>query len=338
MDQLWRQRRLGQRQYGDQGIAKKHFGYMKALTYPPEVVTSLADLMRFEWLVQSRKLLPAHPVYSLLAGRHASKLRGRGLDFEEVRQYIPGDDIRNIDWKVTARTGTTHSKVFNEEKERPTFMVLDQSSWMFFGSQRFVKSVSVAHTAAIGAFYTLKRGDRVGGIIFGDDGSDFFAPRRNKESLQYYLQSVVKWNSLLPLGNSTQPNTDLLNDILKQTAGVITHDYVITVISDFSAINEKTKELLKSMSYHNDVILVHLYDAFEESLPDGRLVLTDGRRQIVWDNGRAKWGAAYRNDFAEMRRRLTDEFRHTRIPAVFFNTADPIEDQVIHAMTRQKPN
>src|ERR1700754_1797969 len=129
---------------------------MNQHTYPPEVVTSLSDLMRFEWLVGSRKLLPAHPVYSLLAGRHASKLRGRGLDFEEVRQYIPGDDIRNIDWKVTARTGTTHSKVFNEEKERPTFMVLDQSSWMFFGSQRFVKSVAAAHAAAIGAFYTLK--------------------------------------------------------------------------------------------------------------------------------------------------------------------------------------
>src|SRR5687768_705876 len=92
--------------------------------YPPEVVATLEDLMKYEYLIQSGNLLPAHPVYSILAGRHASKLRGRGLDFEEVRLYVPGDDIRNIDWRVTARTGQTHSKVFNEEKERPTFLVV----------------------------------------------------------------------------------------------------------------------------------------------------------------------------------------------------------------------
>src|SRR5580692_11977125 len=93
--------------------------------YPAGIVTSLEDLMRYEYLVQSRNLLPGHPVYSILAGRHASKLRGRGLDFEEVRHYVSGDDIRNIDWRVTARTGKTHSKVFNEEKERPVFTILD---------------------------------------------------------------------------------------------------------------------------------------------------------------------------------------------------------------------
>jgi uncharacterized protein (DUF58 family) len=141
---------------------KKHI----TSSYPPEIAVTLDDLMRYEWLVQTGKLLPSHPVYSILAGRHSSKLRGRGLDFEEVRPYIPGDDIRNIDWRVTARTGKTHSKVFTEEKERPTFILLDQTSWMFFGSTRFAKSVSAAQAAALGAFYTIKRGDRTGGIIF----------------------------------------------------------------------------------------------------------------------------------------------------------------------------
>ena len=104
-----------------------HLKKNTAIDYPPEVVTTLQDLMRFEYLVQAGHLLPAHPVYSLLAGRHASKLRGRGLDFEEVRLYTPGDDIRNIDWHVTARTGKTHSKTFNEEKERPSFIIVDLS-------------------------------------------------------------------------------------------------------------------------------------------------------------------------------------------------------------------
>ena len=309
------------------------FGKRKNITdYPPEVVTTLDDLMRYEWLVQSRKLLPSHPVYSILAGRHASKLRGRGLDFEEVRQYTPGDDIRNIDWRVTARTGETHSKVFNEEKERPTFILLDQSSWMFFGSTRFVKSVSAAHAAALGAFYTIKRGDRAGGIIFNEEGYDYVPPRRNKQSLEYYLQRIVARNKILPLRKEVKPNTQLLNDNLRKTQSIITHDYVISVVSDFSMINNETKELLRNMSYHNDVILIHIYDAMEEALPDGKFVLTDGLHQITWNNKRKNSGAAFKKDFSDTRTRLTEEFRHTRIPVVFFNTQETIEDQVIHEM------
>ena len=313
-------------------------------SYPREVVTTLEDLVRFEWLVQSRRLLPSHPVYSILAGRHASRLRGRGLDFEEVRQYIAGDDIRYIDWRVTARTGSTHTKVFNEERERPGFIVLDQGSPMYFGSQRFFKSVTAAHIAALGAFYTVRRGDRVGGIVFNEDGYDYYPPRRNKESLQFYLQGIVGYNGRLPQRRVVQQNTSTLNEMLKRTASLVTHDYVINVISDLSAMDDGTRECLKKLSYHNDVILVHVYDPLEESLPDGRLVLTDGRSQMAWDNHRRhapagslspsdSLGAAYRKDFRALRAQLTEEFRQTRIPVVFFNTVDPVEDQVTRHMS-----
>lgn len=311
------------------------FRFKKHITtaYPPEVVTTLPDLMRFEWLVQSGHLLPSHPVYSLLAGRHASKLRGRGLDFEEVRLYVAGDDIRNIDWHVTARTGKTHSKVFNEEKERPTFIVLDQSSRLFFGSQRFVKSVTAAHAAALGAFYTIKRGDRVGGIIFNEEGADHIPPRRSKALVQHYLQCVVNRNQQLPLRKEITAAPRYLNEALHQTQSSVTHDYVITVISDFFSIDGETKERLRNLSYHNDVILIHIYDAFDEALPDGKLVLTDGRRQIAWQNNKHRWGEQYRQRFTDLRNELTTIFRHTRIPLVFFNTTQPVEDQVRQSMS-----
>lgn len=302
--------------------------------YPPEVVTTLEDLMRYEFLVTSKKLLPSHPIYSILAGRHASKLRGRGLDFEEVRHYVPGDDIRNIDWRVTARTGETHSKVFNEEKERPTFIIVDQSAWMFFGSQRFVKSVSAAHAAALGAFYTIKRGDRTGGIIFNEEGYDYVAPKRSKALVQHFLQCIVERNKLLPERKLIGTNTALLNQMLKRARGAITHDYVITVISDFSAINEETKEHLRSMSNHNDVILIHIYDALDAGLPDGKIVLGDGKHQITWQNSKRHWGEKYKQGFLDMRKQLSDEFRRYRIPIVFFNTADTIEEQVMHDLGR----
>ena len=105
---------------------------------PPEVYVTLRDLIAMQYDARGFSFLPKYAVQSLLSGRHRSKLRGRGLDFDEVRQYVAGDDIRNIDWKVTARVGLTHTKVYTEEKERPVFFVLDQSSSMFFGSQRYI--------------------------------------------------------------------------------------------------------------------------------------------------------------------------------------------------------
>lgn len=256
------------------------------------------------------------------------------MDFEEVRQYVPGDDIRNIDWLVTARTGNTYSKVFNEEKERPTFIITDQSAWMFFGSQRFVKSVAAAHAAAMGAFYTIKRGDRTGGIIFNEEGYDYVSPKRSRATVQHFLQCIVNRNKILPERKRITPNTALLNEMLHRARGAITHDYVITVVSDFSAINEETKQHLRSMSYHNDVILIHIYDPLDEALPDGRMVLGDGKHQVAWQNNKHKWGEKYKADFKTMRNRLSEEFRHYRIPVVFFNTIETIEDQVMHDLGR----
>ncbi len=308
------------------------FGKHKAISYPPEVVTNLKDLMRFEFLVQSGNLLPKHPIYSVLAGRHESKLRGRGLDFEEVRQYVAGDDIRNIDWRVTARTGETYSKVFNEEKERPTFIVADQSTSMFFGSQRFVKSVSVAHVAAISAFYTIKRGDRVGGIVFNEEGMDFMMPKRSKTQVQHFLQCVVNRNEILPQRKKIEPNNKLLNTMLQKTQAAITHDYVVLVISDFSNIDDETKQYLRNISQHNDVMLVHIYDQLDQALPDGKLILSDGKRQINWRNSKRSWGKKYENSFTDMQQHLREEFSPYRIPVVFFNTEEAIEDQIMHHM------
>lgn len=304
--------------------------HTKNINYPAEIVTDLGDLMRFEYLVQSGRLLPEHPVYSILAGKHTSKLRGRGLDFEEVRLYAPGDDIRNIDWRVTARTGKTHSKVFNEEKERPTFTLLDQSACMFFGSEKYVKSVTAAHAAALSGFYTIKRGDRFGGIIFNEDGYDYIAPKRSKALVQHFLQLTVERNKVLPQRKYIKENAALLNEMLQRTRAFITHDYVVTVISDFSFLNQQTKEYLRNMSYHNDVILIHVYDPLDEALPDGKLLLSDGKHQIGWQNNKKNWGKKYEESFPAFKNRLISEFRDYKIPVVFFNTATPVEEQIMH--------
>ncbi|WP_349318522.1 DUF58 domain-containing protein [Chitinophaga sp. MM2321] len=298
----------------------------KEPVYPPGVVTSMEDLMRYEYYVQEIPLLPQHPVYSLLAGRHASRLRGRGLDFEEVRIYVPGDDIRNIDWHVTARTGVTHSKVFNEEKERPTFLLVDQSSMLFFGSSERVKSVVAAQLAALSAFYTIKRGDRVGGIVFNESGNDFITPKRSKEHVQYLLQSIVTKNRLLPERTQLLPNTQLLGNILQMARSVISHDYVLTVISDLSVMNDESRQHLRSIAMHNDVILIHITDPLEAVLPAGRLVLSDGEYQLLWEN---KHNTRYSESYEAMKRSMVAEFRNYRIPVVFIDTATTVESQIM---------
>jgi uncharacterized protein (DUF58 family) len=301
-----------------------------ANTYPPGVVITLEELMRYEYFVQDIPLLPQHPVYNILAGRHASKLRGRGLDFEEVRVYVPGDDIRNIDWKVTARTGITHSKVFNEEKERPTFVVTDQSSRLFFGSQQQVKSVVAAQVAALSAFYTVRRGDRVGGIVFNEERNDFIPSARSKSHVQYLLTCLADMNAQLPTRTHIRSGPELLNDILHKTGTLVTHDYVVTVISDFSVVNEDTFRYLQHIAAHNDVMLVHITDPLEAALPDGSLVLSDGIRQVLWNNNSRHNGQHYAEDFEVMKSTLTERCRNYRIPVIFIDTGAAVSSQIMH--------
>lgn len=304
----------------------KHTGSV----YPPGVTITLDELMRFEYYVQDIPLLPQHPVYTILAGRHASKLRGRGLDFEEVRIYVPGDDIRNIDWRVTARTGVTHSKVFNEEKERPGFIITDQTGTLFFGSGEWMKSVVAAQVAALTAFYTVRRGDRIGGLVFNESSSEYIPSARSKSHIQYLLTSIAGMNERLPQRKGIQPHTPVLNEILHRTGALLTHDYVVTVISDFSQIDEATVRHLEHIAAHNDVMLVHLTDPLDAVLPHGRLVLSDGSKQLLWNNATGNNGNHYTENYDAMKNSLVQRFRNYRIPVIFIDTSLPVTSQVMH--------
>ena len=164
---------------------------------PPEVYATLRDLVGLQYDAHGFSFLPRHAIHSLLSGRHRSRLRGRGLDFDEVRKYVAGDDIRNIDWRVTARVGSTHTKMFTEERERPVLLIVDQSASMFFGSRLYMKSVTAAHAAALGAWRTLEVGDRVGGIVFDNTTLDYLSPKRDRRTVQRLLSLISSRNRAL---------------------------------------------------------------------------------------------------------------------------------------------
>ena len=132
------------------------------------IYTSLQELVALQYKASGFSFLPKQPVHSILSGRHNSRLRGRGLNFEELRHYRAGDDIRTMDWKVTNRTGKPHVRVYSEERERPVLLLVDQRINMFFGSQLKMKSVIAAELAALSAWRVLSVGDRIGALVFND--------------------------------------------------------------------------------------------------------------------------------------------------------------------------
>jgi uncharacterized protein (DUF58 family) len=223
--------------------------------------------------------LPRQPANSVLNGRRASRLRGRGLNFEELRGYLPGDDVRSIDWKVTARTGEPHVRVFTEERDRPALLVVDQRMSMFFGSRHNMKSVTAVEAGALAAFRILDQGDRIGAIIFGDTQLVEIRPRRSKKTLDTIISTLARMNSEL---TSETPTVEPmpLNRPLEAVARIARRDHLIILITDGDGIDERTRFLLGSISRHNDIIVALVTDPAAHAIPEGlRLVISDGTLQ-----------------------------------------------------------
>ena len=254
-------------------------------TADPRVSADLAHLRRFEGQAKALNFLPRHSARSVLSGRHASRLRGRGLNFEELRGYLPGDDIRSIDWKVTARTGEPHVRVYTEERDRPALIIVDQRMPMFFGSRLNMKSVTAAEAAAFAAFRILDQGDRVGGVVFGDEFFSEIRPQRSRRAVDLFLSSIAEANALLNAeAHIVEPMP--LNRPLTAVAEIARRDHLVLVISDFDGMDEHTKTLLGGLSRHNDVILCLVSDPMADEIPANlRVVISDGILQAEIDTG-----------------------------------------------------
>lgn len=250
----------------------------------PRIHVSLAHLRGLEGAAKGLSFLPRQPSASSLNGRHASRLRGRGLNFEELRDYLPGDDIRSIDWKASARTGVPHVRVFTEERDRPALLVVDQRMSMYFGSVLNLKSVTAAEAAAIAAFRILAAGDRVGGIVFGDGQQREFVPNRSRRTVFAMLKAIAEFNAGLDADQASLASAGSLNRILEATARLAHHDHLIFVLSDFDGIDETTHRWLSGIAAHNDLILGLVYDPLARQVEKQRpAIVGDGQRQAEID-------------------------------------------------------
>ncbi|MQY49019.1 DUF58 domain-containing protein [Rhizobiales bacterium RZME27] len=223
-----------------------------------------------------------------LAGRMQSSIRGRGLIFEELRDYLAGDDVRSIDWRVTARTNKPTIRVYGEEKERPAILLIDQRINMFFGSRKSLKSVTAAEAAMLCAWRILGSGDRVGGLIFSDTGTSELRPHRSRNAVIALADRIAEKNAELSAGYIGAPAHKALDDALHIAANIAHHDHLILVISDFDGHGRETRDLLLRLSVSNDVICLLIYDPFLLELPkSGEIVFSDGRLQAALAFGRS---------------------------------------------------
>ncbi len=224
--------------------------------------------------------LPMHrPAASALAGAYRSRFRGRGVDFVESRSYIPGDDIRNMDWRVTARTGKPHTKIFQEERERPVLVVVDSSASLYFGTRKRLKSVAAGQMAAAIAWAAVRRGDRIGAFLFAPDTHRELRPAGGRRGAMRVIQGLVDWLNPESVPQGYEP----LSVSLERVRHAVRPGSLVLIISDFFNLDEQCHRHLSRLRQHNDVIGCQVMDPAEKALPAGRFPISDGERSAMLD-------------------------------------------------------
>lgn len=262
-------------------------------------------------------------VSDILAGEYHSVFKGRGMEFDEVRPYQPGDDVRTIDWNVTARTGEPHIKRYVEERELTILFLVDLSASGVFGSTGRLKNDVAAELCGLLAFSAIRNNDKAGLIAFTDEIEHFIPPRKGTSHALRLIRDIL---SLRPQGRKTEINT-----VLNYLAKVQKKRAVIFLISDFRAPD--FKKTLRATAKHHDVIAISITDPAELRLPKaGLLCLADnenGQVQIV-DTSNKKVRRQYQALAAERRQTLAQFFKKQAIDHIPLITDDNYVVNLVH--------
>ncbi len=275
-----------------------------------EVFPSLAELVALRGAARRIELDAQRLALATSSGAYRSVFRGRGLEFDEVRVYQPGDEVRAIDWRVSARRGRVHTKLYREERERPVLLLVDLHPGMLFGS-RWLKSAQALHAAALLAWAAERAGDRVGGVVVARAGHRAHAARLRQEAVLGLLQTLVE---LQP--RAIQPPCDaLLNEGLRRLAAGAHPGSLIPVLSDFQGLDAAGERQLQRLALHNDLLLVWIFDPLEaEPPPPGQYRLGVAGRILALDS--SALAERWRQRFEQQRARLEQLARRLRCPVL----------------------
>ncbi len=301
----------------------------------PRIHTDTNSLFRLRHDARGFSLLPQQPMASLLSGRKRSRLRGRGLDFEELRHYRPGDDIRTMDWRVTNRTGKPHVRVYTEERDRPVVFIVDQRLSMFFGSHSKMKSVVAAELAALGAWRVLDQGDRVGAILFSDHEIRQLRPKRGQRGIMNMLSQLCTMNQALDISDRQRDAPGQLAEVIALAERMAGHDYLMVLVSDFAGWNEQCLAGIRRMAQHNDLIAGLVFDPLEGDISTATdLVVSDGEFQMQLQPQHKALASRFQEAaLSELSALRADLSKHS-IPVLAINTIDPVAAQLRQLLGR----
>ncbi|MGD0946302.1 MAG: DUF58 domain-containing protein [Candidatus Binatia bacterium] len=272
--------------------------------------------------VRKIQIRTSHLVSDLFAGQYQSVFKGRGMEFAEVRHYLPGDDVRTIDWNVTARTGVPHVKRFVEERELTVMLLVDASASTHFGTVKQLKSEMAAEMAALFAFSAITNNDKVGLLMFSDHVELALPPKKGTRHVLRVIREVL---SFTPQGHGTD-----IAAALEHLSRVTKRRCVTFVISDF--LDTGVRLALKIANRRHDVIAVVLDDPRDLALPDvGLIALQDAEtgEQILLDTGDSRLRREFEERAAAARRDRERMLRGVDVDAIVVRTDRPYTEALL---------
>jgi uncharacterized protein (DUF58 family) len=309
---------------------------MHNLPSQPGVRVNLAELIEMRHRVREVQLFSTPAQRSPLIGLHHSKLRGRGVDFDQVRMYQAGDDVRTIDWRVTARTREPHTKLFHEERERPIYLLVEQSPRLFFGSGLMFKAVLAAQAASLIGWAALGHNDRIGGLVFGDQEQHEIKPRRSKQSLLQLLSRLARANQAL--SSDAQASRDSFGLALRRAREVLRPGSLAVIICDERALGDSSEQQLILLARHTDLLLLPISDPLDHALPAaGLLRFAERGAQLELDTHDASLRQAYRAQGEARQARWQRLAQKLGVPLLALSTQREMIEQLRDHLNAQRP-
>ncbi|MBB3061476.1 DUF58 domain-containing protein [Microbulbifer rhizosphaerae] len=290
---------------------------------PRGAYPEVTPLVQLRAIARQLQLFKPHLAKSDQAGNLLTRYRGRGMNFEEVRDYQPGDDVRTIDWRVTARTGKTHTKLYQEERERPVVILVDLRSPMFFGSRQAFKSVAASGIAAALAWAGLQNGDRIGALLYSDGDFETVRPRRSHHAVLSMIHGTVAragaLRSPVPEGTA-QP----LKQLLEEARRITRPGSALFLISDCHDLNETCEQPLYLLGRHADLQVLRISDPMERELPEQSLTISDGRQRTFLNAGNRPLREHFADHQTQARAEVAQLCRRHRLPLLDFDNTRPL--------------
>lgn len=291
------------------------------------VRVSVDELIRLRQQAQGIALDNLRQVSASAPGQPRSRFRGRGMDFQEFRAYQPGDDIRTMDWRVTARTGRPHVKIYHEERERPVIVLVDLSPSLFFGTRRALKSVVAVRAATLLGWAAVARGDRLGAFLFSEHTHHEIPPAGGQHSVLQLIRDFVTWSDPDRPRDSRRQGS--LGAALKRLRRVARPGSLVVLLSDFYSLDADTDSHLTHLRQHNDVLACQIWDTLELTPPPpGHYGITDGTASGVLDMTSGQARQQYEDYFLAHHLRVRELMRQRGVPLLRLATHEDVADSL----------